>query len=107
MPFTIIIPKVNIKTIENERLKEFLFEHLIPGKALSVFNEDDVYGNCNKHEICLKKLKHVNESTWTVNGLKVIRTATLTSGSAAIHIDGVLSDRKMLFSKRNIQETNR
>ncbi len=107
MPFTIIIPKVNIKTIEKERLKEFLFEHLIPGKALSVFNEDDVYGNCNKHEICLKKLKHVNESTWTVNGLKVIRTATLTSGSAIIHIDGVLSDRKMLFSKRNIQETNR
>lgn len=106
-PFTIVAPKVDIKTIEKERLKEFLFEHLVPGEALNTFNEDDVYGNCNKHEIVFKQIDNINESLWTLNGFKILRTAILNDKSSVIFIDGILGDRKAAFSKRNIQETNK
>lgn len=107
VPFTIIVPKIDIKNIETERLKEFLLEHLVPGVACSTFNEEDIYGNLNKHEIVFEKLDKVNESQWTLNGFKILRTAVLNDKLSAIFIDGVLGDRKAAFSKRNIHETNR
>lgn len=107
MPFTIIVPKVDIQTIEKERLTEFLLEHLVPGVAFSTFNEEDVYGNLNKHEIVFEKMDQVNESQWTLNGFKILRTAVLNDRLSAIFIDGILGDRRTAFSKRNIHETNR
>lgn len=107
VPFTIIVPKVDINTIETERLKEFMLEHLVPGVAFSTFNEEDVYGNLNKHKIVFEKLDTVNESQWTLNGFKILRTAVLNDKLSAIFIDGVLGDRRTAFSKRNIQEANR
>lgn len=82
-------------------------EHLIPGEAFNTFNEEDIYGNCNQHEIVFKHVNKGNESIWTLNGFTILRTAVLNEKSSVIYIDGVLSDRKAGFSKRNIQETNR
>lgn len=93
--------------MEKERLKEFLLEHLIPGEALNMFNEDDVFGNCNKHEIVFKRIDKSNESLWALNGHTILRTAILNDKSSVIFIDGVLGDRKAAFSKRNIQENNK
>lgn len=84
-----------------------MLEHLIPGEAFITFNDEDVYGNANKHEIVFKKLDKVNESMWTLNGFKIMRTAALTDKLSLIFIDGMLGDRKAGFAKRNIQETNR
>lgn len=83
-----------------------MLEHLVPGVAFSTFNEEDVYGNLNKHKIVLR-LSTVNESQWTLNGFKILRTAVLNDKLSAIFIDGVLGDRRTAFSKRNIQEANR
>lgn len=79
----------------------------MPGEALNTFNEDDVYGNGNKHEIVFKQVDKINESLWTLNGFKILRTAILNDKCSIIFIDGVLGDRKAAFSKRNIQENNK
>lgn len=84
-----------------------MLEHLVPGVAFSTFNEEDLYGNLNKHKIVFEKLDTVNESQWTLNGFKILRTAVLNDKLSAIFIDGVLGDRRTAFSKRNIQEANR
>lgn len=97
-----------MKSVEKERLREFLLEHLVPGEALHTFNEEDVYGNCNKRPIAFKYVDKDNESQWTLNGFKILRTAILNEKSSVIYIDGILGDRKATtFSKRNIQETNK
>lgn len=93
--------------VEPERLAEFLLEHLVPGEALSTFHQEDVFGNMNHHQVVFEQLNGLNESQWTLNGAKVLRTAVLGSRLSAIFIDGVLGDRKAAFSKRNIQEANR
>lgn len=88
-------------------MSEFLLEHLIPGKAFDTFNEEDIYGNANKHPIIFKSVKNMNESQWTINGLKILRTTQVNDKLSAIYLDGFLGDRKGAFSKRNIQEHNR
>ena len=112
-PFTFIVPKIDIKTIESDKesltLSDsiFMLEHIIPGVAFSTFNEEDLYGNMNGHDIVFEKLDTVNESKWTLNGFKILRTEVIDEMVSFIYIDGVLGDRKAPFSKRNIQETNR
>lgn len=93
--------------VEPDRLAEFLLEHLVPGEALSTFHVEDVFGNLNRHQVVFEQLNGVNESQWTLNGAKILRTAVLGSRLSAIFIEGVLGDRKAAFSKRNIQEANR
>lgn len=76
----------------------------MPGEALHTFNEEDVYGNCNKHPIAFKYVDNVNVSQWSLNEMKIIRTVILNDISSVIYIDGVLSDcNRSTFSKRNIK----
>lgn len=101
-----MVPKIDAEHIEPERCAEFLLEHLVPGVALSTFNDEDVYGNLNGHAIVFEPLQNgQNESQWLLNGVKVLRTAVLGGRLSAVFIDGVLGgDRKAAFAKRNIQE---
>lgn len=101
------MPSVDIATIDKDRLREFIFEHLILGEAFNTFNEEDVYANGNKHAIKFTHLGKFNESIWTLNDLKILRTAVLNKQCSVIYIDGVLGDKKTLFSKRNIHDNNR
>lgn len=105
--FTVVIPTVDISTINKDRLKEFIFEHLIPGEAFTTFNEEDLYGNSNNHVIKFTHLSKYNESIWTLNDFKILRTAVLNKQCSVIYIDGVLGDKRTLFSKRNIHDNNR
>lgn len=107
LEFTVVIPTVDISTINKDRLKEFIFEHLIPGEAFTTFNEEDLYGNSNNHVIKFTHLSKYNESIWTLNDFKILRTAVLNKQCSAIYIDGVLGDKRTLFSKRNIHDNNR
>lgn len=102
--FTMIIPKIDVRTIEKPRLKEFMLEHLVPGKVYDNFAEEEVYGNCNGHKIHLYK---VEKSQWLLNGYLVLYKIRLNDNLMAIAIDGYLGDRKSPYSKRNIQESNR
>lgn len=106
LPFTIVVPKIDADHIELDRCSEFLLEHLVPGVALSTFNDEDVYGNLNGNPIVFQLLQNgQNESQWLLNGVKVLRTALLGSRLSAVFIDGLLGgDRKSAFAKRNIQE---
>lgn len=107
LQFTVVIPPVDISTINKERLKEFIFEHIIPGEAFTTFNEEDLYGNSNNHLIKFTHLNKFNESIWTLNDHKILRTAVLNKQCSAIYVDGVLGDKRTLFSKRNIHDNNR
>lgn len=107
LEFTVVVPSVDISTINKDRLKEFIFEHLIPGKAFTTFNEEDLYGNTNNHLIKFTHLNKYNESIWALNDLKILRTAVLNKQCSVIYIDGVLGDKRTLFSKRNIHDNNR
>lgn len=107
LQFTVIVPSVDITTINKERLKDFVFEHLIPGEAFTTFNEEDLYGNSNNHLIKFTHLAKSNESIWQLNDHKILRTAAVNKQCSAIFIDGVLGDKRTLFSKRNIHDNNR
>lgn len=107
LEFTVVVPSVDISTINKDRLKEFIFEHLIPGEAFTTFNEEDLYGNSNNHMIKFTHLSKHNESIWALNDLKILRTAVLNKQCSVIYIDGVLGDKRTLFSKRNIHDNNR
>ncbi|XP_031629515.1 uncharacterized protein LOC116344847 [Contarinia nasturtii] len=107
LEFTVVVPSVDISKINRDRLKEFIFEHLIPGEAFTTFNEEDLYGNSNNHLIKFTHLNKFNESIWALNDLKILRTAVLNKQCSVIYIDGVLGDKRTLFSKRNIHDNNR
>lgn len=107
LEFTVVVPSVDISTINKDRLKEFIFEHLIPGEAFTTFNEEDLYGNSNNHLIKFTHLSKHNESIWALNDFKILRTAVLNKQCSVIYIDGVLGDKRTLFSKRNIHDNNR
>lgn len=107
LEFTVVVPSVDISTINKDRLKEFIFEHLIPGEAFTTFNEEDLYGNSNNHLIKFTHLNKYNESIWSLNDFKILRTAALNKQCSVIYIDGVLGDKRTLFSKRNIHDNNR
>lgn len=107
VPFTVVVPNVDIATIDREKLPEFIQEHLIIGEAFSTFNEDDVYGNCNKRAVRFTHMgDKFKESIWTLNDHNITRTAVLNKQCSVIYIDGVLGDKKTLFSKRNIHDNN-
>ncbi|XP_067623187.1 uncharacterized protein [Eurosta solidaginis] len=105
-PFTLVVPKIDIHTIEKSRFKEFMLEHLIPGKLFDNFADDDVYGNGNGHKIHLYKVEKSQNSLWLLNGYQVLYKIRLNENLMAIGIDGYLGDRKSPYSKRNIQESN-
>ncbi|XP_018789623.1 PREDICTED: uncharacterized protein LOC108969392 isoform X2 [Bactrocera latifrons] len=104
--FTMIIPKIDVRTIEKPRLKEFMLEHLVPGKVYDNFADEDVYGNGNGHKIHLYKVEKSQNSLWLLNGYLVLYKIRLNDNLMAIAIDGYLGDRKSPYSKRNIQESN-
>lgn len=102
------MPNVDIASIDREKLREFILEHLVIGEAFSTFNEDDVYGNCNKRAVRFTHMgDKFNESIWTLNDHNITRTAVLNKQCSVIYIDGMLGDKKTLFSKRNIHDNNR
>ncbi|XP_059617960.1 uncharacterized protein LOC132262650 [Phlebotomus argentipes] len=108
IPFTIIVPKVDTKSVDKDRLKEFLLEHIIPGIAFQTFTDDDVYGNGNYHKLIFTKLQKDDEMQWFINGVKILRMEIINERMSVIFIDGLLGDkRSTTYSKRNIQETNR
>ncbi|XP_055376578.1 uncharacterized protein LOC129608849 [Condylostylus longicornis] len=102
VPFTIIVPKIDVASIEKTRLKDLALEHLIPGIAFGEFNTDELYGNMHGHKI---QFNHV-DLRWTLNGLKVIQKIKFNENLTVIFVDGILADKKSAFSKRNIQEHN-
>ena len=93
-----------MKTIEKSRLKDFVLEHLVPGKVFQQFSTDEVYGNSIGNKIILK---NTTDQKWTINDIKVTGTHQINENLATITIDGFLGDKKTAFAKRNIQETNR
>ncbi|XP_054742725.1 uncharacterized protein LOC129247577 isoform X1 [Anastrepha obliqua] len=105
-PFTIIVPKIDVRTIEKTRLKEFMLEHLIPGKVFENLADDEVYGNGNGHKIHLYKVEKSQNSLWLLNGYLILYKMRLNENLMAIAIDSYLGDRKSPYSKRNIQEPN-
>ncbi|GAB0093513.1 uncharacterized protein DMENIID0001_086630 [Sergentomyia squamirostris] len=108
IPFTIIVPKVDTKSVDKDRLREFLLEHIIPGIAFQTFTDDDVYGNGNYHKLIFTKLQKDDEMQWFINGVKILRMEIINERMSVIFIDGLLGDkRSTTYSKRNIQETNR
>lgn len=109
VPFTIIIPKVNFD-IDDEKLIDFLDEHIIPGVKIAVLNDNDVYGNLNGNTIIVKNTHSEHQTQSSLNDIKVLRIISDANENLSIvFIDGFISedDRKNNFAKRNIQETNR
>lgn len=107
-PFTIVVPKVDTKTVNKDRLKEFILEHVVPGVAFQSFSEDDLYGNENMHKMEFSKQQKDGQMMWSINAVKILRMEIINDKLSVIFIDGVLGDdKKGTFAKRNIQETNR
>ncbi|TDG43912.1 hypothetical protein AWZ03_009662 [Drosophila navojoa] len=112
-PFTLIIPKIDVRSIEKPRLKEFMLEHLVPGKVFDSYNalangreEEESYGNGNGHKIVFRKLEKSHNNVWLLNGQQILYKLRINEQLMVIGIDGYLGDRKSPYSKRNIQETN-
>lgn len=104
MPFIIVVPQIDAKQIEPNRMFEFLLEHLLPGDAKDTFIDGGVCGNMNHNQIVFEKLRK-NENQWTMNGMRMLRTVVLNNLLTAVYIDGILGDDlKNSFAKRNIQE---
>lgn len=112
IPFTLIIPKIDVRTIEKPRLKEFMLEHMVPGRAFDNYataDEDSTaaasFGNGNGHKIVFRKLeKSPNNVVWLLNGFQILHRVRINDNLIALAIDGYLGDRKSPYSKRNIQE---
>ncbi|XP_005179863.1 uncharacterized protein LOC101901007 [Musca domestica] len=118
IPFTLIIPKIDVRTIEKPRLKEFMLEHMVPGRAFENYADEDSaaassssssssssYGNGNGHKIVFRKLeKSPNNVVWLLNGFQILHRVRINDNLIALAIDGYLGDRKSPYSKRNIQE---
>ncbi|SPP79988.1 Hypothetical predicted protein [Drosophila guanche] len=113
IPYTLIVPKIDVRTIEKPRLKEFMLEHLVPGKLFDSYSgvanskeEEESYGNGNGHKIVFRKLEKSHNNVWLLNGQQILYKLRINENLMAIGIDGYLGDRKSPYSKRNIQETN-
>ncbi|XP_075153455.1 uncharacterized protein LOC142227028 [Haematobia irritans] len=113
IPFTLIIPKIDVRTIEKPRLKEFMLEHMVPGRAFDNYADEESssvassssYGNGNGHKIVFRKLeKSPNGVVWLLNGFQILHRVRINDNLIALAIDGYLGDRKSPYSKRNIQE---
>jgi hypothetical protein len=104
-PFTIVIPKnvFEAANMDKANLQQFIFEHIIPGVQIKALRNGEVYGNLNRNPI---EIKSLSPGRLTVNDISVLNfvSAKLIS---FIEIDGHLTDRKINFAKRNIQEHNR
>lgn len=104
-----------MRTIEKPRLKEFMLEHLVPGKVFDSYStlasgrqdEEESYGNGNGHKIVFRKLEKSHNNVWLLNGQQILYKLRINEHVMAIGIDGYLGDRKSPYSKRNIQETNK
>lgn len=101
------MPKVDTKTVNKDRLKDFILEHVVPGVAFQSFSEDDVYGNENLHKMEFTRQPKDDEIIWSINGVKILRMEIINERLSVIFVDGVMNDKKGTFAKRNIQETNR
>ncbi|XP_013104316.1 uncharacterized protein LOC106084900 [Stomoxys calcitrans] len=113
IPFTLIIPKIDVRTIEKPRLKEFMLEHMVPGRAFDNYADEDSstasssYGNGNGHKIVFRKVEKSPNSSgvvWLLNGFQILHRVRINDNLIALAIDGYLGDRKSPYSKRNIQE---
>ncbi|XP_037815068.1 uncharacterized protein LOC119605823 [Lucilia sericata] len=108
IPFTLIIPKIDVRTIEKPRLKEFMLEHMVPGRAFDNYADEEnssSFGNGNGHKIVFRKLeKSPNNVVWLLNGFQILHRVRINDNLIALAIDGYLGDRKSPYSKRNIQE---
>lgn len=114
IPYTLIVPKIDVRNIEKPRLKEFMLEHLVPGKIYDSYSgvgnskeEEESFGNGNGHKIVFRKLEKSHNNVWLLNGQQILYKLRINENLMAIAIDGYLGDRKSPYSKRNIQETNK
>jgi len=114
LPYTLIVPKIDVRSIEKPRLKEFMLEHVVPGKIFDSYNgngnskeEEESFGNGNGHKIVFRKLEKSHNNVWLLNGQQILHKLRINENLMAIAIDGYLGDRKSPYSKRNIQETNK
>ncbi|KAH8249000.1 hypothetical protein KR032_005011 [Drosophila birchii] len=113
IPYTLIVPKIDVRSIEKPRLKEFMLEHLVPGKIFDSYSAvsgkeepEEFFGNGNGHKIVFRKLEKSHNNVWLLNGQQILHKLRINENLMAIAIDGYLGDRKSPYSKRNIQETN-
>lgn len=112
LPFTLIVPKVDVRFIEKARLKEFMLEHIVPGHLYYNYDDEDSnsYGNGNGHRVIFRKLDSTVNNTagtiWLLNGFQILNRLQLNDQLVALTIDGYLGDRKSPYSKRNIQQSN-
>ena len=107
MPFTIIVPKINfdISSLDQNKLIEFVLEHIIPGVQLKLLKSGKNFGTMNHNTISIKNL---SPERWTVNDVNVLKFTSIPSRQISfIEIDGYLNERKNSYAKRNIQEHNR
>lgn len=57
IPFTLIVPKIDVRTIEKPRLKEFMLEHMVPGRVFDNYADEEnssSFGNGNGHKIVFR-----------------------------------------------------
>jgi len=116
------VPKIDVRNIEKPRLKEFMLEHVVPGKIFDSYSavsngngngngngkeEEESFGNGNGHKIVFRKLEKSHNNVWLLNGQQILHKLRINENLMAIAIDGYLGDRKSPYSKRNIQETNK
>ncbi|KAH8281613.1 hypothetical protein KR054_001771 [Drosophila jambulina] len=113
IPYTLIVPKIDVRSIEKPRLKEFMLEHLVPGRIFDSYSTvsgkeepEESFGNGNGHKIVFRKLEKSHNNVWLLNGQQILHKLRINENLMAIAIDGYLGDRKSPYSKRNIQETN-
>ena len=107
VPFTLIIPKdIDVNEDDTEKVKEFLFEHIIPGAKTHGVNW---YGNLNGNKVtfdytCADELivQRINQKE------DILRTDSIDDNMQIIYIESNLLEKDSnRFNKRNIQENNR
>jgi hypothetical protein len=106
-PFTIIIPKLSLDTttLDNNKLTELVFEHIIPSVQIKSLKSGESFENLNHNAV---SFKNTSPEKWTVNDVNVLKFNSMSTKLISfIEIDGYLNDRKNNFAKRNIQENNR
>jgi hypothetical protein len=106
-PFTIIIPKMTFDaaSMDKTNLQQLIFEHIIPGVQIKALRNGEIYGNMNHNPV---EIKSLSPGRVTVNDINVLNFNSVSAKLLSfVDIDGYLTDRKINFAKRNIQEHNR
>lgn len=99
------MPKItfDIQNTDKINLRQFIFEHIIPGVQIKGLKNGESYGNMNHNII---EVKSTSPNKWTINDSNVLKFNSLTAKLISfVEIDGYLNERNI--GKRNIQEHHR